>query len=50
MVYYFLRQVMLALIERSPDIYLDEIQDQLLDLQGINVSTYTISRTLKKGV
>ena len=39
---------MLALIERSPDIYLDEIQDQLLELQDIEVSTHTISRTLKR--
>ncbi len=39
---------MLALIERSPDIYLDEIQGQLLELQDIEVSIATISRTLKR--
>lgn len=39
---------MLALIERSPDIYLDEIQEQLLELHGINVSLSAICKTLKR--
>jgi hypothetical protein len=39
---------MLALVERSPDIFLDEIQDQLLELQDLEVSLATISRTLKR--
>lgn len=39
---------MLALLEHSPDIYLDEIQEQLCDMHAINVSLATISRTLKR--
>jgi transposase len=39
---------MLALIEHSPDIYLDEIQEQLLDQHNIKISLDSISRTLKR--
>ncbi|KAJ8495206.1 hypothetical protein ONZ45_g12957 [Pleurotus djamor] len=39
---------MLALIEREPDIYLDEIQNQLCELHDLHVSLPTISRTLKR--
>ncbi len=40
-------QFMLALVEHSPDIYLDEIQGQLLELHNIKVSLSSICRTLK---
>lgn len=39
---------MLALIERNPDIYLDEIQEQLEDQHNLVVSLAMISRTLKR--
>jgi hypothetical protein len=39
---------MLALIEHSPDIYLDEIQEQLHDLHEVDVSLATIWQTLKR--
>ena len=39
---------MLALIEHSPDIYLDEIQEQLHEFHEVDVSLSTISRTLKR--
>jgi transposase len=39
---------MLALIDRDPDIFLDEIQDQLEDQHGVIVSIATIWRTLKR--
>lgn len=39
---------MLALIEHSPDIYLDEIQEQLRDLHEVDVSVMTIWQTLKR--
>lgn len=39
---------MLALIDRSPDIYLDEIQTQLYEQHGIDVSLSTVWRTLKR--
>lgn len=39
---------MVALIEHSPDIYLDEIQDALEDNHGIKVSLSAIYRTLKR--
>ncbi len=39
---------MLALIEHSPDIYLDEIQEQLQELHGIKMSLSSIWRTLKR--
>ena len=39
---------MLGLIERDPDIYLDEIQDELYFAYGLKVSLSTIWRTLKR--
>ncbi|KAH9036652.1 hypothetical protein EDB85DRAFT_2143001 [Lactarius pseudohatsudake] len=41
-------QFMLALIEHSPDIYLDEIQELLQELHGIKISVSSIWRTLKR--
>ncbi|KAI6137827.1 hypothetical protein BKA82DRAFT_171143 [Pisolithus tinctorius] len=40
-------EFMLALLEHSPDLYLEEIQQQLLLLHNIEVSIATIWRTLK---
>jgi len=39
---------MLALLEHSPDLYLDEIQDELLRMHDLEVSLPTICRTLKR--
>lgn len=39
---------MMALIEHTPDIYLDEIQEQLGVLHNVDVSISTIWRTLKR--
>ena len=39
---------MLALLEHTPDLYLDEIQEQLQEQHNITVSLKTISRTLKR--
>jgi transposase len=39
---------MLGLLEHSPDLYLDEIQEQLLVQHEIDVSLSTIWRTLKR--
>ncbi|KAF8236349.1 hypothetical protein L208DRAFT_1528436, partial [Tricholoma matsutake] len=39
---------MLALLDRNPDIYLNEIQEQLGDQHGIQISLATIWRTLKQ--
>jgi hypothetical protein len=39
---------MVALIEHSPDIFLDEIQEQLLIQHDLDVSLATIYRTLKR--
>ncbi|KAJ7662385.1 hypothetical protein B0H17DRAFT_873593, partial [Mycena rosella] len=39
---------MLALIDHSPDIYLDEIQEQLYNQHDIDTSLATISRTLHR--
>jgi hypothetical protein len=39
---------MVALLEHSPDLYLDEIQEQLGDMHGIDVSLATVIRTLKR--
>jgi arginine repressor len=39
---------MLALIEHTPDIYLDEIQEGLYTQHDIDVSLATISRTLHR--
>ena len=41
-------QLMLALIEHSPDIYLDEIQEELYTQHNIDVSLVTIWRTLRR--
>lgn len=41
-------QLMLALIEHSPDIYLDEIQERLFEQHDLEVSLSTICRTLKR--
>src|SRR5258707_12933201 len=41
-------QFMLALISHSPDIYLDEIQDQLYEQHDIEISLSTIWGTLKR--
>src|ERR1700679_1944061 len=38
---------MLALLEHSPDLYLDEIQDELLRMHDLEVSLPMICRTLK---
>ena len=39
---------MLALLEHSPDLYLDELQNQLQVQHNVDVSLATISRTLKR--
>jgi transposase len=39
---------MLALIDHTPDIYLDEIQHELQEQHGVVVSLSTIWRTLKR--
>lgn len=39
---------MLALIDHTPDIYLDEIQEALFTKHDIDVSLATISRTLHR--
>jgi len=41
-------QFMLGLLEHTPDIYLDEIQEQLRTQHDISVSLTTVSRTLKR--
>ena len=38
---------MLALLDRHPDIYLDEIAEQLADQLDVTVSISTIQRNLK---
>ncbi|KAJ7140339.1 hypothetical protein C8R46DRAFT_849173, partial [Mycena filopes] len=38
----------LALIDHSPDIYLDELQEQLYVQHDLDVSLATISRTMKR--
>jgi hypothetical protein len=43
-----LEQFMLALLEHSPDLYLDEIQEQLEVQHNVEVSVATIWRTLKR--
>ncbi|KAJ6540644.1 hypothetical protein B0H19DRAFT_855328, partial [Mycena capillaripes] len=40
--------MMLAMLEHSPDLYLDEIQEQLSTVHGLELSLMTISRTLKR--
>jgi hypothetical protein len=39
---------MLALLEHSPDTYLDEIQQELFTKHDIDISLSTICRTLKR--
>jgi hypothetical protein len=39
---------MLGLLEHSPDLYLDEIQEQLLDQHDCDISLAAIWRTLKR--
>jgi transposase len=41
-------QFLLALLEHSPDIYLDELQGQLEEQHDIKVSVSTVSNTLKR--
>lgn len=41
-------KLMLALIERTPDIYLDEIHEQLYELHDRDVSLATVWRTLRR--
>ncbi|KAJ4463441.1 hypothetical protein C8J55DRAFT_443977, partial [Lentinula edodes] len=41
-------QLMLGLIEHSPDIYLDKIQDELYYAHGLQLSTSTIWCTLRR--
>lgn len=40
-------QFLLAIVERTPDVYLDELVEQLEALHGISPSISTVSRTLK---
>jgi transposase len=39
---------MLGMLDHSPDLFLDEIQDQLQCVHGLEISLSTISRTLKR--
>ncbi|KAJ6453022.1 hypothetical protein C8R47DRAFT_946912, partial [Mycena vitilis] len=39
---------LLALIDHTPDIYLDEIQEQLFIQHDVDVSLATVSRTMKR--
>lgn len=39
---------MLGMLEHSPDLYVDEIQDQLAVVHGLELSLATINRTLKR--
>jgi transposase len=39
---------MLGLLDHSPDLYLDEIQEQIASVHGIELSLSTITRTLKR--
>lgn len=39
---------MLALLEHTPDLYLDEIQEKLSDMHDLTLSLTTIARTLKR--
>jgi transposase len=41
-------QFLLALIDHTPDIYLDEIQEELYLQHDVDVSLATISRTMKR--
>jgi transposase len=39
--------MMLGMLEHTPDLYLDEIQEQLSAVHGLELSLRTICRTLK---
>jgi hypothetical protein len=39
---------MLTIIERKPDIYLDEIAEELFNLHRIDISLPTVYRTMKE--
>jgi transposase len=41
-------QFMLALLEHMPDLYLDEIQEQLHEQHDVSVSLAALSRILKR--
>ncbi|KAJ7898874.1 hypothetical protein B0H14DRAFT_2179495, partial [Mycena olivaceomarginata] len=41
-------QMMLGMLEHSPDLYLDEIQEQLSAVHGLELPLRTICRTLKR--
>ena len=43
-----LLQFLLGTIEKSPDLYLDELQEMLVESCGVNVSCATVWRTLRK--
>ncbi|KAF7335978.1 DDE family endonuclease [Mycena sanguinolenta] len=40
--------MMLGMLDHSPDLYLDEIQEQIASVHGIEISLSTITRTLKR--
>jgi hypothetical protein len=40
--------MMLGMLEHTPDLYLDEIQEQLSAVHGLELSLRTICRTLKR--
>ncbi|KAJ7663361.1 hypothetical protein DFH06DRAFT_947820, partial [Mycena polygramma] len=40
--------MMLGMLDHSPDLFLDEIQEQLSAIHGIELGLKTISRTLKR--
>lgn len=39
---------MIAILDRDPELYLDEIQDELYEQHNVDVSLSTIYRTLKR--
>ncbi|KAN0088149.1 hypothetical protein V8E55_005206, partial [Tylopilus felleus] len=41
-------QFLLGTTEKSPDLYLDELQEMLAEFCGVNVSCATVWRTLRK--
>lgn len=43
----FLLQYLISLLERTPDMYLDELSEALTDQHNISVSMPTMCRTLK---
>ncbi|KAJ7939147.1 hypothetical protein B0H13DRAFT_1479955, partial [Mycena leptocephala] len=42
------REAVDMMLDHSPDLFLDEIQDQLQYVHGLEISLRTISRTLKR--